>query len=118
MKKSMFFIVLVGLSILLSACSESTPPDPIPFSRLEFVVEDNPDYIGSYSIGREDPINGSTWVEWGEWTEIQALLGREIVCFGLFDENEGYGQFRARSDYAWKQVEYEGRYCLELEKRK
>lgn len=116
-KKSFLVILLAIVSLLLSACGESSPPNPIPFARLEFVVEENPDYIGSYSVKREDPINGSTWVEWGEWTPIQALVGREIVCFGYFDEHDGYGTFRARSDYHWVEVEFDGRMCLELAKK-
>jgi len=108
----LLFIVLIALSIV--SCKEKEVRDA-PMEQLSFKVESNPNYIGSYTISRI--YKGQEWVEWDEWTPVQALIGREVVCFGYFG---GYGTFRARSDYEWIQVEYDSRNtkCLELVKRK
>ncbi len=118
MKKSVFLIVLICLSILLSACSESVPPQHVPFELLDFVVEEDPDYIGSYLIQRYNFTNGSRWEEWGEWTPVDSIFDAKVVCFGYFDRLDGFGTFRARSDYNWIEINYDGSYCLKLEKRK
>ena len=113
MKKSMF-LVIVCLSILLSACAESSPPEHVPFDQLSFETEENPDYIGSYYLTRTNELNAS-WEEWGEWTPID--FSTREVCFGSFSFDD-FGVFRARSDYNWIEVLNGDNYCLKLEKRK
>ena len=119
MKKITVLIVLLALSsIVLSACAESSLPERVPLELLNFNIEENPKYIGSYIIERSNFTNGERWSEFGEWTEVQALFGREIVCFGYFDYDNGYGTFSSRSDYHWKEILFDNSYCLELLKRK
>ena len=103
-------VILVGL--ILVGCSNKEP-SPVPVSTLNFVLEENPDYIGSYSIQRKNL--SSQWTEWGEWTPLESVIGREIVCFGYYG---GSGTFRSRSDYEWIEIKYDKRMCLELKKRK
>jgi len=116
MRKIIFVLVVVVVSQALVACDKQEVRSA-PLNQLSFLIEENPDYIGSYSIERENV--GQKWIETGEWTPIEALLGRQVVCFGYFSNN-GYGVFRARSDHHWIEVEYDSRSikCLELVKRK
>lgn len=115
MKKFFLLVLVVTVLAVLVACdnNKKTVKDA-PTESLTFVLEPNPNYIGSYSITRVN--NGQEWLEWGEWTPLEALIGRQIVCFGYFG---GSGTFRARSDYHWIQIEYDGRKtkCLELVKK-
>ena len=106
--KVVLVVILVISSLLLSACSENTPE--VPYDQLSFKIEENPDYIGSYSLSKTNELGG-TWTEWGEWTSLD--FSSRIVCFGAFSFDDS-GVFRARSDYHW--VEEGG--CLKLEKRK
>ena len=114
--KKILLIVCLAISLLsLSACAESDPPEHVPFELLNFEVEQDPDYIWSYAIERYNFTNGSRWIEWGEWIPID--LSSRVVCFGNFDQINGYGTFRARSDYNWIEIKSGDAYCLKLEKR-
>lgn len=106
--KKVIFVVLVSMSLILSACSDSTP-EHVPFDQLSFVLEENPDYIGSYFITRTNELNAK-WDEWGEWSPLD--MSSRVVCFGDFSFDD-YGIFRARSDYYW--IEEGG--CLKLQKK-
>ena len=111
--KKLLILVLVVLSALVGCDKKEVKNAPL--EKLSFVVEEDPYYIGSYFITRVNL--GEKWVETGEWTPLESLVGREIVCFGYFG---GSGTFRARSDHQWKQVEFDNRTvkCLELVKKK
>ena len=112
MKKLVFLIVLFSLLFALSACSENDP-EHVPFDQLSFVLESNPDFIGSYSLSKTNELGG-TWTEWGEWTPLD--FSSRVVCFGAFSINDT-GTFRYRSDYEWKEIKDGNSYCLKLEKR-
>ena len=111
--KKFTIVLLFVLAIVLVGCS--TPPAPVPWQRLSFKIEENPDYIGSYTIRREN-LN-SSWTEWGEWTPVEYLFERGIVCFDYFNYQEGNGTFYARSDYQWVERKYQGDICIELKKK-
>ncbi len=113
MKKFILITVILLFTVTLVACN--TPPAPVPWDRLIFATEENPNYIGSYTIRREN-LN-SAWTEWGEWTSFEHLFDRGIVCFDYFNYQEGNGTFYARSDYQWVEREYQGDICLELKKK-
>lgn len=117
MKTMLVLIVIFGfICLVLSASAEKIPPEHVPFDNLNFEIEQNPDYIGSYTIERYNATNGgSRWIEWGEWTPTD--LSSRVVCFGYFDQIYGYGTFRARSDYNWIEVLDGDKYCLKLEKK-
>jgi len=115
MKKIVFlFLVLV---VLLSACSHSNRErSPVPYSQLEFKLEDYPDFIGSYSLSRSNFY--SKWNEWGEWrSSVELFLTGSKVCFEYFYQDD-WGTFRSNPDYEWKEC-YRGKEtCLCLKKRK
>lgn len=109
--KKFFLILLVVLPALLASCSPRTP-NPIPYDDLTFEVENNPSYIGSYIVERNN--SGQSWYETGEWTPLQGVFQSRVVCFGYWG---GDGTFRSRSDYNWIEIEKDGRLCLELQKK-
>lgn len=111
MRKIFFALIIVVL--FLTACGSD--PAPIPWEQISFVVEENPDYVGSYSLTRSSA--GQDWVEWGEWTSIEKVVSDTTVCFGYFGD-QNYATFRSRSDYEWVEVNKDGRLCLRLQKRK
>lgn len=111
MKKSFLLgIAVMVLSVFcLTACGGNQAPQ---YSLdVDFVVEPNPDFIGSYSTQRCDLNNRSTcWAEWGEWGSALelALDPNKEICLG-----NKPATLRARSDYEWIQ---EGN-CFHLEKK-
>ena len=76
MKKILVLLIIVFVP-MLTAC-QMPPPTNVPFDLLVFEIESNPDLIGSYTLPRVN--QGEKWLEWGEWTPAQALIGREVVC--------------------------------------
>ena len=113
MKKVFFSIIaIILLGGLLTACSSEKPTSSRSFGNIDFVVESNPDYLGSYTIERCNPAHPTyCWTEWGEWSTGFELLFdmNKRICVG----NKS-GVFRARSDYHW----VADKNCLILEKRK
>jgi hypothetical protein len=114
MKRFIFAVVIILISAPLAACHKEDA-DPVPYRNLSFILEQNPKYVGSYTIDRTN--FGENWEETGEWTAIEATFSKMEVCFGYFDETEDYGVFTARSDYEWVEVPDGSRLCLRLQKR-
>lgn len=116
MKRLFLVILFLTVSLTVVACQKKEIRNA-PVNQLSFLLEDDPQLIGSYLIERENL--GQKWIETGSWTPVEAVIGREIVCFGYFTSG-GYGTFRARSDYHWIEIQYDSRNtkCLELVKRK
>lgn len=109
--KNIFIIsaILIFCAGILSACGGNQAPHYN--LDIDFVVEPDPNYIGSYSTQRCDLNNRSIcWTEWGEWGSALelALDAKKEVCLGSEPAT-----LRARSDYQWIQ---EGN-CFHLEKK-
>ncbi len=113
MKKYLVLILVIVLSIPLMGC-KSSPEDEIPWDQLEFEVETNPDYIGSYVITRSNYFD--EWYEWGEWESEWDLFFSKPICFGAFEYGDT-GTFRVSEDFVWKQVDYFGRSCIKITKK-
>ena len=110
MKKFCFIAAIVIFCAgVLSACGSNQAPQ---YSLdVDFVVETDPNYIGSYSTQRCDLNNHSIcWTEWGEWSSALELVldPNKEVCLGSEPAT-----LRARSDYKWIQ---DGN-CFHLEKK-
>lgn len=109
--KNIFVIsaILIFCAGILSACGGNQAPHYT--LDIDYVVEPNSDFIGSYSTQRCDLNNRSIcWTEWGEWSSALelALDPNKEVCLG-----NKPATLRARSDYQWIQ---EGN-CFHLEKK-
>ncbi|MBP6922143.1 hypothetical protein KBB69_02305 [Candidatus Dojkabacteria bacterium] len=106
---------LLGITVLvmsvfcLTACGGNQAPQYT--LDIDYVVEPDPNYIGSYSTQRCDLNNHSIcWTEWGEWSSVLELVldPNKEVCLGSEPAT-----LRARSDYKWIQ---DGN-CFQLEKK-
>lgn len=104
-------LAIVIVAIMLPLLGET---NPIP-QGVRFIEEENPAYVGSYNITREN--DGITWPEDGQWTEDEypKTLWGPTVCFGYHPR----GVFRSSTDFKWKQIrQLDGRTCVRLVKRK
>jgi hypothetical protein len=111
-----FLLLILVLSAVLTACS-IVEEDSIPWDRIEILPETNPEYLGSYRFERcwGNPLDRVCEPEYGEWTSDLELLvdqNREI-CFGGFEEGKVYAQ----PDYEWVEIRYQGRNCIQLQKK-
>lgn len=100
MKKNFFFVLVIMFlfAVMLSACGQAESKT-YSFNNITFVVEPNPDYLGSYTLQRCNTLHPTIcWEEWGEWSSsIELALDSNKRIF----VGENKGVFRARSDYHW-----------------
>lgn len=111
MKKVIVVAIAVLIGLSLTACGDSTTQS-YDLSKVTFVTEPDPSFLGSYRVERCD-LNYRTicWDEWGEWSSALelALDSNTSICVG----SGKAATFRARSDYQWEQTDN----CFSLEKR-
>lgn len=108
--KGCLVLVLLVVVIFAIALPLLGGTNQIP-QGIRFDIEENPAYVGSYNITREN--EGSTWNESGEWsrTEFNLTLGGPTVCFGYHPK----GVFRSSAGFQWKKIrQLDGRTCVRL----
>ncbi|MFA7628435.1 MAG: hypothetical protein WCY37_03455 [Candidatus Dojkabacteria bacterium] len=111
--KKFFLLLFVLFPVLFTACSSS----PVPWDRIEILPETNPEYLGSYRFERcwGNPFDSVCEEEYGEWTSDLELLvdQNRKICFGGFEEGRVYAQ----PDYEWVETRFQGRNCIQLQKK-
>ena len=65
--------------------------------NIEFLPEDNPEYIGSYFLWREN--KGIEWPEWGEWKSSFELFFDSNKCIRFTSLREA--TFKAEPGWEW-----------------
>lgn len=85
----------------------------IPYGRINFLLDE--EYAASYSIIRKG-LDGKTYTETGEWSELELIIADPVVCFRLLPPGDSFlGDFKSNQSHRWVEVETEVGECLKIE---